>query len=663
MSIINSNEMYRNMKAIPSEDSSEYEAFALEEWRKVRDGINIGGVHISGWLYWHLNHWKLQKDTQSGERITGNPDLRDNEWMIAEALKRGEDEKKIVCIFGARQISKTSFASSYLTRKGTIITNSQNLIIGASKPDLTNITNDIDFGMLNITPMFRMYRITRDWKSGEVYIGVKSKIGDNQVHSMFRVRNTEGGRNTEVAAGARPSSAVIDEAGKGKFSAVLSALLPGMMGEFGLRAPVIVTGTGGDFEEGRDAEMMFFNPDSNNIVDYVDEITKTKTGLFMPGWLKSSFKKESNLAAYLGIESEELAKVEMKVSDKELAIKTLREERKTLSKDPDPSKLLKATMYFPLETSEIFLTETGNIFPKELLLEQKSWLAAGNAPPCDYVELYTDSDNIIRHKFTDKKPILNYPHNQGSDNIDGVIQIWEFPIHDSIPGLYIAATDPYKQEGAKYSDSVGSTYIFKRIYNPMSDKFQNIIVAAYHGRPRRMQTWYDNTMMLLKFYSAKTVCENEDRGFIQHCKDKNQAHVYLVPQVQQVIDGVHPNSTVQREYGIHATPELVNYFNTSIVQYMQDTLKTEKVEGESIETLGVRRIIDPLLIEELLKYDGKKNADRVRAFGIVLSYAKSLDRSPISNKIKDNRWEPMKTNNITNNKNPFRRGINPFSGV
>lgn len=660
MSIDSSNEMYINMRYTPPPDSSEYADFALEEWRKVKNGININGTYISGWLYWHLNHWKLQMDTESGERPTVNPILRDNEWMIAEGIERAEREKLILCIFGARQIAKTSFSASYITMKGTTITNSQNLIIGASKPDLTNITNDIDFGLQNVTPMFRIPRITRDWKTGEVYLGVKAKDGDNKIHSMFRIRNTEGGRNTEITAGARASSALIDEAGKGKFAEVLEALKPALRGEFGYRAPIIVTGTGGSFDKGKDAETMFFHPDSNDVVEYVDEKTGKKTGLFMPGWLRQDFKNFTTLDKYLGIEDEDLAKIKIKVADKEKAIETLKAERLAASKDPDPSKLLKRIMYDPLDVDEVFLSETGNLFPKELLLEQKSWLSAGNAPPCDYVELYNDSNNVVKHRFTEKKPIQNYP-SLPSDNRDGVIQIWEFPIHAAVPGLYIAATDPYKQEESAYSDSVGSTYIFKRIYDPMNDKFQNIIVAAYHGRPRKLQTFYDNVKLLLKFYGAKTVCENEDRGFIQHCKDMNEAHLYLVPQVQQVINGVHPNSTVHREYGIHATPELINYFNTSIVQYMQDVLKTDTVEGEKVETLGVRRIIDPMLIEELIKYDGDMNADRVRSFGIVLAYAKSLDRTPI-NTAKDNRYKPLDPKEKINNKNPFRKGIDPFKG-
>lgn len=648
------------MKRIPSEDSSEYEAFGLEEWRKVRDGVTIGGVYISGWLYWHINHWKIQIDGPDNTRPTVTPPLRDNEWMIAEALERAEKDKQMLCMLGCRQSGKTTYSSSYLGRKGTIIVNSQNLIIGASRPDLANITNDLDFGLQNVTPFFRIPRITRDWKSPEVLLGVKTKEGDNQIHSMFRIRNTEGGINTEVTAGARASSALIDEIGKGKITGVIEALKPALRGKDGWRAPILLTGTGGDMEKGKDAEIMFFNPESNDCVDYIDEVTGKKTGLFMPGWLRMDFKQDSTLGDYLGSNSRLLKKIPMMVSNKELAIETLKKERLIASKDPDPSKLIKRIMYDPLAIDEIFLTENFNIFPKDLLLEQKELLAT-NPPPVDNVELYRDSDNRIRHKFSDKKAIRNFPIQQ-EDNKEGVIQIWEMPL-DQVPnGIYIAATDPYKQSQAEYSDSVGSTYIFKRTYDIANDRMQNSIVAAYHGRPKRIQTWYENTKMLLEFYNAKTLCENMDYGFIQHLIDKNEASQRLVKTPKFLWD-IHPNTTVgdKREYGIHMTKEIKNYLHISILEYITAVVKTEKDDetGETRDVLGVRKIPDIMLIEELLKFGPDINADRIVSFGLVVGYSKSLDRIPLRSQ-KDTRLIEASRPYKKNIKSPFGGAPNPF---
>lgn len=657
MSVSKSNEMFINMKYHPSEDSSEYEAFVLQEIEKCRKGIVIDGVHISGWLYWHINHWKIQGDDDEGfgERPIITPKLRDNEWIIANAIERAETDKKALCCLGLRQFGKTQMASSYLARKAVLIKNSQNIIVGSSAEDLNNITASIDFGMLQLPKYLSIPRITRDWSKKEVLLGIKRQSGDNDIHSRFRIRNTQDGAKTEVTAGATISSLFFDEIGKQDFSKVFQAAKPALRGPKGWRCSPLLFGTGGAFEKGKDAEVMFFNPENSDILDFIDENTNKKTGLFMPGYMRSDFKESSTLGKYLNLDSKKLDKIPIQVANIERGIGSLKKEREIAAGNPDTSVLLKAIMYDPLVVDEIFLTESGNIFPKDLLMDQKAWLAAGNAPHCDYVDLYVDSNNLVKHKFTDRKPIMHFPA-RPEDDLDGVVQIWEFPIHNAPEGLYFGATDPYKQESAAYSDSVGSTYIFKRIYDPINDKFQNIIVAAYHGRPKRMQTWYDNTRMLLRYFNAKTVCENEDRGFIQHCKDKNDAHVYLVPQVAQIINGVHPNSTVQREYGIHATRQLINYFNVSIVEYMQEVLRTE----DDKEILGVRRIIDPVLIEELLKYDGKMNADRVRSYGILLAYAKSLDRAPLSS-IKDNRYKPMEMKGNMNKSNPFRKGVSPFT--
>jgi hypothetical protein len=476
---------------------------------------------------------------------------------------------------------------------------------------------------------------------------------------MFRIRNTEDGRNTEAAAGARLSSALIDEAGKGDFAKVLAALLPGLRGEFGLRAPVLITGTGGDMEKSRDAETMFFNPESNDLVEYINEKTGKRTGLFMPGWLRQDFKVKSNLAEYLGkTDCPELEKIPIKVADKENAIANIKQERKKLAKDPDSSKLLKAMMYYPLEVEEVFLSESNNIFPKELLLEQKSFLL-NHAPHCDYVELYRDSNNTVKHKFTDKKPVLNFP-NLEKDNVEGVIQIWEMPLSNAPDGIYFGATDPYKTDVAKSSNSLGCTYIFKRHYDIVSDKFQNMIVAAYTGRPKKMQTWYDNTKNLLEFYNAKTLCENMDYGFIQHCIDTNTAHKYLLPQPKFLYE-VHQHSTVNRTYGIHMTEGIKSYIFGCVLRYMETVLKTEKDdEGNTKEVLGVRKIIDPLLIEEMIKYEPGINVDRLVTFGLLLAYAQSLDKVPLRSE-KDTRYKELEKPYVRNNRNPFNKYTNPFN--
>jgi len=70
----------------------------------------IDGVQISGWLYWHINHWyiRIDKKEDNGNvtRITSLPHLRDNEWIRAEALEECRKQQKGYMEIGLRQGGK-----------------------------------------------------------------------------------------------------------------------------------------------------------------------------------------------------------------------------------------------------------------------------------------------------------------------------------------------------------------------------------------------------------------------------------------------------------------------------------------------------------------------------------------------------------------------------
>lgn len=55
-------EFFRNLKSLPPEGSSDF--YDLIDWEveKCLGGVNVAGVHIPGFLYWHLNHWWIGID-------------------------------------------------------------------------------------------------------------------------------------------------------------------------------------------------------------------------------------------------------------------------------------------------------------------------------------------------------------------------------------------------------------------------------------------------------------------------------------------------------------------------------------------------------------------------------------------------------------------------
>jgi hypothetical protein len=157
-----------------------------------------------------------------------------------------------------------------------------------------------------------------------------------------------------------------------------------------------------------------------------------------------------------------------------------------------------------------------------------------------------------------------------------------------------------------------------------------MVVAAYTGRPRKIETWYEMTKMLLKYYNAKSLCENMDMGFIQHCIEKNDA-AFVLERTPSFLNDIHPSSSVNREYGIHMTSDIKDYLNSLIIEYMTEVIERETDESGNIvkERLGVTRILDPLLLKELIKFTPKLNVDRVISFGLTLAMAKSLNSKSV----------------------------------
>lgn len=117
-----SKELYINMgNDIPlwndlysyEEQDDDVKQFWENEAMKLLNGVTINGVFIHPWLYWHINFWKMMIDV-GDDRIPGNSQLRDNEWMFAEFLKQAEGENKGIFMFGCRRFGKALLDSEIL---------------------------------------------------------------------------------------------------------------------------------------------------------------------------------------------------------------------------------------------------------------------------------------------------------------------------------------------------------------------------------------------------------------------------------------------------------------------------------------------------------------------------------------------------------------------
>lgn len=636
---IKSTEFFKNMKTLPPPGSEEFNALIKWEEEKILGGVNVNGIHIPGWLYWHLNHWMIRIDDideyGNDVRIECLPELRDNEWIRAEALEQCKKQKKGYLEVGGRQGGKSEMEASYFAMNAVMFQNTQNVIVCGNDNDLSLLKDKVDFGLRKLWEGISIPRLDKTWRSNQVRLGYKTPNGDDQIWSYIVIRNAKDGHNTEVAAGTTAKSFIMDEVGKYAFSSAFKAAEPAFKGKNGWRAVPILVGTGGSFDNGKDAENFFYNPEANNFLEF-EGPDNTKTGLFLSGEYRQDCKYKTTLADYLINVKQmslsnvsELSQLEMWVSDTDKAREVITKEREAAKLNPDRTIYLKQVMYYPITVDECFMSASQNIFDIESAKRQKARLLYQERTGTPVV-LYDDGDGV-KHNFTDKLPITNFPL-KINDSKDGPVVIYEFPVENPPYGLYVAGVDPYRQGKSAYSSSLGSVYIYKRMHSITGEKYQDMFVASYTARPDKKEVWEEQARLLIKYYNARALVENDEISFIDYMIAKGDAR-YLEKQpswLQEIV----PNTTVKRDYGIHRSAgKIRDFLHTCLKKYTEEIVHVEKGEdGEIIsEMKGMAKIFDPVLLEEIIQYNEEGNFDRIIAAELAIGLAMKMD--PVMGKI------------------------------
>ena len=623
-----------NQKRIPDKDSQECKPFFDFHRELCLNGAMMGDTYINPFLYWHLNIWHTEVDIiDDYGRIAqkyANPLLRDNEWLVTNEIDRAQQEKRGLVILGIRRFAKSVLEASYIAWGATFDENSQNIIAGLNAPDIKLITDKIDKGLNFIPEYWRWQRIEDNWKN-QVTLGIKTKSGERIPFSSILIRNLDEGNNEEAIAGTKPRKLIIDEIGKGNFLRGLQAAIPGFTTPYGWGCSPILTGTGGDMKKFMDAKSLMFDVDNFNFLTYNNaKDDKRIHGLFISHKYRMEAKEDSTLGAYLNEPSKsDLHNVKMLVSNEDKATEITNKNLERLKKAGDRIAYLKEKMYYPQEVDDIFLNEDTNIFDIESAKRQKTRLLQQERTGTPVI-LFNDGEKIA-HEFTDKLPISNFPL-KNSDLKEAPVVIYEFPIDNPPYGLYVAGVDPYRQGKSAYSTSLGSVYIYKRMHEISGEKYQDMFVASYCARPDKKETWEEQARLLIKYYNARALCENDDISFIEYMKSKGDAH-YLERQPEWLKEIV-PNTTVKRDYGIHrSAAKIIDYLHTCLKKYMESPIFVEKNDaGEVIrEVLGVSKIFDPVLLEEIIQYNDSGNFDRIIAAELAIAQALKMD--PIMGKI------------------------------
>ncbi len=617
-------------------------------------------VYVPGWLYFHTVYWKiamyetLNEGTEQERTIREikTPILRDVDWMIAQDLRECELKGRFYSLIGARGFGKSIIAASRAGWLYTFFNNSQSVISAGATGYIKLVTDKIEDGLTNLHPIFVKNRLTSDWKK-EIMAGWKDK-STNQPHpksskSQILMKNFEAGNNSMVCNGTRPGFHLIDEIGT----------LPNLIGCFkdsdgcwwagkGKNAKtsclVFITGTGGDMEVGAEAAEMFYHPSSYNLLEF-DNIWEggNKIGRFIEAGMGNlSFSIEKNLNEYLDIPVSEidLTHIKIQVSDLDRYNKDWWEPNYQKARKSGNSKtLLKFQAYWCKKPSDSFIVLTKNDFNTIAAKKQQKNIRENELEGIPVNLVYSDN-GMVTHELSEKLPITEFPVKTQSK--DAPVVIYEFPMSNPPFGLYVAGVDPYRHSESEYGDSLGAVYIYKRMHEIGSEKYQDMFVASYVARPGDIKEWQENARKLIKYYNARTLCENDEMGFINYMIDKGDGH-YL-EDVPQWLKTIVPNTTqFNRDKGIsRAAKKVREFLDGQLKEYLDQTIHKEFDEnGEVIKELfGVSRVLDPMLLEEIIKFDKEKNFDRVIAAELAIALANKLNPViKVSSLEADNRIE------------------------
>lgn len=532
----------------------------------------------------------------------------------------------------------TTIMSSLLQMNATMTIGLSHSVVGFSDSDLSNIGEYCEYGLDHVHPFFRINRTKTDWSSG-VTLGKRMSNGVRDVHAIISIANINMGRktSTQKTAGLTPATAIFDEVGKGPIKKPYTAAMPSYDTPYGWRLSPILAGTGGEVELSKDAQEMFSDPDTYNLLVMDWDILnrramkgktwkERKWAMFVPGQMANSgVKRTIGLGDYLGKpDDKKLNKIKIDATDFEASTNKLNEERKKLS-TKDRVAYTSHTMFYPFTIDDCFLSSSQNLFPVEYAIKHKNDLLESGQYSGMLCDVFLESGNKLGTAKSNKQ-LAGFPFSGGV--IDAPVQIFEMPQSNRFDDfIYVAGQDPYKQAKSD-TPSLGSFYIFKRRVG-IRDPYAYRIVASYVSRPSSIDQFCRTCEVLQKGYGAICLMENADQMYEQYLNRKSgmPASFFLFAGEAIANKYVKAGSRQNSKLGLYPTPGNQNLLFSCVVDYCwQDfVIGYDDQTGLDITVKGIELIDDIALLDEIIQYKPGLNVDRIIAFGHALVLARYFD--------------------------------------
>ena len=322
----------------------------------------------------------------------------------------------------------------------------------------------------------------------------------------------------------------------------------------------------------------------------------------------------------------------------------------------------------PTNIAEAFAYRKESIFPQGVISQQLKKIEEKEYA-YEHIELERMQEGIVA-KRSNKLPITKFPVDKKMSDKTGVIVCWERPVANPEFGTYYASIDPVSEGKTTTSDSLCSIFVYKNALEVRRETTNGLehfiepakVVAAWSGRYDDINKTHEQLELIVEWYNAWTLVENNISLFILHMIDKKKQK-YLVPKSQiMFLKDLGSNKTVFQEYGWKNTGTLFkNHLISYAIEFLREEIDKETDQDGNVlsKTLGIERIPDPMLLKEMLAYYPGLNVDRLVAFAALVAFV----RIQQANRGYLKRTESDPNKSLDNSKNLYKLKYSPFKNI
>lgn len=634
--------------------TSEYINYWTREMQHCLTGFEAeDGDRIPGYYYFYLNYYPIDLVKEVEVEVKGQLQLRaetardfprfyDYDRWFFEAVEHCEEMGRHMSVVKSRRKGYSYKVSAMLVRNYYFMRNTKGFALAAEAEYLvrdgilSKAWDSMDFIDQNTAWYKKRQRANTKMHRRASFIqkddtGVETEMGYKSEIMGVTLKN-----DPDKARGKKGKLIVFEEAGS----------FPNLLHSWQVSRPsveqgshvfgtMIAFGTGGDMGEGLESlKELFERPKAFGCLEFEniwdeEQIGQT-CGFFIPQYanLEGEYDNEDDPNDPLNGQPFMDADGNTNVS---VAKKFILLQRLVVIKNSSDKRAIdRHIAEQPVTPAEALMDFTANIFPKVALQKHLAQIR-NNKSISNFKQvgdLYMESGGKVAFQqeldIFKQKDIVKYRLDP-DDNPTGQVVIWEHPGTEPPWGLYIAGCDPYDHDKSG-TNSLGSIFIYKRIQS--FDEYYEMPVAEYTGRPNTANDFYEIVRLLLMYYNATLMYENEKKGLFFYFERMNCTHL-LADQPNDLLGDIIKDSKVQRKKGVH--------MNQSIKDWGEGAVKDWLIEEYSPGKQNLTKILSPALLEELIFYNDTGNFDRVMAWLCVMLYREQLHKVSVNNKRRSNR--------------------------